>query len=272
MKIPAKLLERLELLGLDETIYSQRPRKCVLSREPKGERVLWYPGAYYVDDNTDKDALIFDPVSIVPCLALEPKPTDNILDMCAAPGTKTLIISFMTNNKANVTANDVDRNRVKRLAYNADKYGINCVITNTSGRLVGGSFNKVLVDAPCSGEGMISKRDKVFEHWSEKRIRFLSKKQKKLIRHAFEILEPSGALVYSTCTFAPEENEGVIDFLLKKFGNATVEKVNANIRHSGGVTDWNGDEFDEAVKNCMRIYPSQNGTGGFFVAKIRKIK
>ncbi len=273
MKIPEKLLERLEMLGMDETVYDNRPRKCLLSREQNGERVAWYNDAYYVDDNPgNKDSLVFDPVSIVPCIALEPKKSDRILDMCAAPGTKTFIISFMTGNKADVTANDVDRNRLKRLAYNASKYGINCVVTNKTGRLVGGSFNKILVDAPCSGEGMISKKEKIFKYWSERRIRFLAKKQKKLVKRAFEILEDNGILVYSTCTFAPEENEGVVDFILKTNDNAAVEEANANIKHSTGITEWNGYVFGEAVKKCMRIYPNQNGTGGFFVAKIRKNK
>ena len=269
MEIPVRLAERLKELRIDESVYEQRARKCILSREKLGiEKVPWYPHAYYIEESEGK--LVFDPVSIVPCLALEPKTGDSILDMCAAPGTKTFILSFLAGNNANITANDVDRHRVMRLVANAEKYDINCKITNESGRLIGGSFSKILVDAPCSGEGMINKKEKVFRHWSEKRIRFLAKKQKKLIRHAFEILEDDGILVYSTCTFSPEENEGVIDFLLEKFDNAGVEEVNVNIKHSNGVTEWNGSEFNKDAAKCTRIYPHHNGSSGFFVAKVRK--
>ncbi|MCX6818418.1 MAG: RsmB/NOP family class I SAM-dependent RNA methyltransferase [Candidatus Aenigmarchaeota archaeon] len=214
--------------------------------------------------------LVFDPVSLVPCLALEPKEDDCILDMCAAPGTKTFILSFLTNNNANIIANDVNLRRVMRLRANAEKYGINCTITSESGRTIKGNFSKILVDAPCSGEGMINKKEKVFASWSERRIRFLAKKQKKLIKHAFEILEPGGVLVYSTCTFAPEENEGIIDFLLNKFDNAVTEEINVNINHASAITEWNGIEFKHEVSKGMRIYPHHNNTGGFFVARVRK--
>jgi NOL1/NOP2/sun family putative RNA methylase len=202
---------------------------------------------------------------------LDPKPNDRILDMCAAPGTKTYIISFMTNNKASITANDIDRNRAMRLNANAKKYGIKCSILNQSGRTLEGNFNKILIDAPCSGEGMVNKKDKLFKHWSEKRIKFLAKKQKKLVNRGFDMLDDGGTLVYSTCTFAPEENEAVIDFLLAKNDNAQVADIDVPIVHSKGVMEWNGVQFNENAKRCMRIYPNQNGTGGFFVAKIRKV-
>jgi len=268
MKIPEKLKERLHILGLSETIYDHRTRKCILSREKLNlEKVPWYPHAYFISEGF-AGSLIFDPVSIVPCLALDPRQKDKILDMCAAPGTKTYIMSFMTGNKADITANDIDSRRVMRLSANIKKYGINASVFNQSGRIVEGSFDKVLVDAPCSGEGMVNKKEKLFSHWSERRIKFLSKKQKKLISRGFEILRDEGTLVYSTCTFAPEENEAVVDFLLKKHGNAVVENVEAGIKHANGLISWEGKEFDLRVSKCMRILPG--ATAGFFVAKIRK--
>lgn len=272
MNIPEKLAERLHRLGIGHQIYEKRTRKCILSREPlQLERVPWYEHAYFFpDDDSEKDYLVFDPVSIIPCIALDPKKEESVFDMCAAPGTKTFIISFMTENKANITANDISGLRILRLRENVKKFSINCVITNESGRKIAGSFDKILLDAPCSGEGMVNKFEKMARHWSEKRIRLLARKQKKLIQHAFEILRPGGVLVYSTCTFAPEENEGVVDFLLKKNEAASVETFGANIRHAHGLAEWDGKIFDRGVKNCVRIYPHHNGTGGFFVAKIRK--
>jgi NOL1/NOP2/sun family putative RNA methylase len=272
MSLPPRLLERLKLLNLDESVYTLRSRKCILSRENLSlKQVPWYKHAYYVHEGfKSKDSPIFDPVSLVPCMVLDPKKDDCILDMCAAPGTKTFILSFLTENKATITANDVDMYRVMRLKNNTKQYGINCTITNTSGRLIKGSFNKILLDAPCSGEGMVNKQEKVFLHWSEKHIRFLAKKQKKLIKQAFKILESGGILVYSTCTFAPEENEGVIDFLLSKNDNAVMQDINVNIKHANGITFWNGIEFDRRLAKCIRIYPNMNLTCGFFAAKIRK--
>ncbi len=150
MQIPVKLKERLDRLGIGEGVYAQRSRKCILSREnPNLEKVPWYGNAYYSDGNPD--SLVFDPVSLVPCLALEPKESDSILDMCAAPGTKTFILAFLTGNKADVTANDINRRRLMRLESNAKKYGVTCRITNFSGRKLEGAFSKILLDAPCSG-------------------------------------------------------------------------------------------------------------------------
>ncbi len=285
MQIPEKLKDRLSKLGLDESVYNQRTRKCILSREKLDlEKVPWFDGAYFIDDNLSSktarsskaasygsDYFVFDPVSLIPCIALEPKKADKILDMCAAPGTKTFILSFMTENEAEITANDIDIYRIRRLKSIVNRNNLSVSVTNLSGRKLKGSFNKILLDAPCSGEGMVNKKEKLFEHWSEKSVKIFSKKQKKLLEHAFEVLEPGGTLVYSTCTFGPEENEEVVDFLLEKFDNAVVDDTDIkNIVYDRGIIGWDGKEFNKNVKNCIRIYPQRNSTGGFFVAKIRK--
>jgi NOL1/NOP2/sun family putative RNA methylase len=268
--IPEKLKQRLAKLGLDERIYDQRARKCMLSREKLGmERVPWYEHAYYIpEDFSKKDAFIFDPVSLVPCLALAPQNHESILDMCAAPGTKTFILSFMTSNEATIVANDISFQRTKRLKFNVEKFGLSVNTMNVSGRKIEGSFDRILLDAPCSGEGMVNKKEKLFEHWSEKAVRFLARKQKKLITHAFDLLKPGGTLVYSTCTFEPEENEGVVDYLLRKGG--AVEEIRLDIKHEKGLTSWEGRDFDKSLSKCLRIYPFHNQTGGFFAAKIEK--
>jgi tRNA (cytosine49-C5)-methyltransferase len=256
MHAPEKLKARLSKLGLDETIYDRRTKKCILSLSGNLDKVPWYEHAYFVNDDDNKDSYVFDPVSLVPCLALDPQDDDHILDMCAAPGTKTFVLSFMS--KARIVANDINRMRVKRLNGVVKKYNINADVTNLSGRKITGSFNKILVDAPCSGEGMINKKEKLFRNWSENRIRLLSKKQKKLIVHAFDLLERHGTLVYSTCTFEPEENEEVVKFLLRKRKDAQLADINVNVKHV------------KTLEKCYRIYPQHNDTGGFFVAKIVK--
>ncbi len=272
MQIPEKLKERLKNLGLSESIYDQRTRKCILSRKRLDlEKVPWYENAYFIDDSfVKRDQFVFDPVSLVPCLALEPKKSDRILDMCAAPGTKTFILSFLTENEARIVANDISVYRAKRLKSIVNKYALSVEVKNMSGRKLTGSFSKILLDAPCSGEGMVNKKEKLFGHWSEKRIRLMAKKQKKLLQHAFEVLEKGGTLAYSTCTFAPEENEEVIDFLLEGYENAEIMPINVDIEHAPGLVHWNGKEYDPRVRNCIRIYPHHNNTGGFFVAKMKK--
>ncbi len=272
MQIPEKLKSRLEKLGLDDSIYGQRTRKCILSEKRLNlEQVPWYSNAYFIDENFKrKGEFILDPVSIVPCLALAPKKDDKILDMCAAPGTKTFILSFLTDNEAHITANDIDEHRVRRLKSIVNKYGLSVEVLNKSGRRLEGGFNKILLDAPCSGEGMINKKEKLFEHWSEKRIKLLAKKQKKLILHAFDMLEKGGTFVYSTCTFGPEENEEVVDALLKKHDDAEIKPIEMDMEYASGLVRWNGKDYDPRLVNCIRIYPQHNNTGGFFVAKIEK--
>lgn len=271
MQIPEKLKSRLEKLGLSGSVYEQRTRKCVLSRaDMEMEKVPWYENAYFIAAVVRRDSFIFDPVSLVPCIALDAKKEDKILDMCAAPGTKTFVISFLTRNEAHITANDISRLRVKRLKGIVNKYGLSAEVLNMPGRKIAGSFSKILLDAPCSGEGMVNKKEKTFEHWSEKRVRMLAKKQKKLIAHAFELLEWGGTLVYSTCTFSPEENEDVVDFLLSKYKNAKLADIDVNIVHDKGLTEWDGKKYDSSLAKCFRIYPQHNSTGGFFVAKISK--
>ena len=263
--IPEKLRERLAELGKDpEKIYNTRTRKVYLSFGK--DKVPWFPDASY-----DGSGYLFDPISAVPVIALEPKPNEKILDMCAAPGTKTILIAHMIHNSGNIVANDVSRKRILRLRENLERYKINAEITNMSGRIISDKFDKVLVDAPCSGEGIINKKDKLFSVWSERRISFLSKKQKKLISNAFRILKENRILVYSTCTFAPEENEEVIQYILDKNDNARLEQIGVDVEHVAGLREWRGAKFSESMRRCMRIYPRHNATSGFFVAKIRKV-
>ena len=118
MRIPEKLKQHLQKLGMNENIYSQRTRKCILSMKPLDlEKVPWHVNAYFIDENFGwkDDYFIFDPVSLVPCIALAPQKQDKILDMCAAPGTKTFVLSFWTDNESHITANDISRLRVRRL-------------------------------------------------------------------------------------------------------------------------------------------------------------
>lgn len=195
-----------------------------------------------------------------------------VLDGCAAPGSKTTQIAAMMQNKSTIVANDISYNRIRALKFNLEKTGVfNTVITNKDLRnFQNMPFDLVFLDAPCSSEGTMRKNFGLFSLWSEKNIKKLAKTQKQLILKAFDLLSPGGVLVYSTCTFGPEENEAVIDHLLNE-RDATMEAIEiANLKLSPTVKDWKGYEFHEEVKKAVRIWPHHNNTGGFFLAKVRK--
>jgi NOL1/NOP2/sun family putative RNA methylase len=218
--------------------------------------------------------------SMMPVLALNPKPNERLLDLCASPGSKTTQIAAKMNNKGLLIANEVKFGRIKILSANTERCGVvNSLITKRDGialckrlKQEGFFFDKILLDAPCSGEGTIRSIPKTLEMWNIKTIENLSKLQKSLIANAIEILKPNGELIYSTCTHAPEENEEVIDFALKKFDDIKIERIKLPVKCRNGLTNWNYKNYDkELIKTC-RIYPQDNDTEGFYIAKLRKTK
>jgi len=217
--------------------------------------------------------------SMLPVLALNPKENERVLDLCASPGSKTTQIAARMNNKGLLIANEVKFGRIKILSANTERCGImNMLITKRDGialckRLKEENFlfDKILLDAPCSGEGTFRSAPKGLEMWNIKTIENISRLQKALIASAIEILVPGGELVYSTCTHAPEENEEIVDFALKNF-NVKIEKINLPIKTRSGITIWKEKSYSPDVKLSCRIYPQDNDTEGFFIAKIRKVK
>ncbi|MFH0869384.1 MAG: RsmB/NOP family class I SAM-dependent RNA methyltransferase, partial [archaeon] len=212
--------------------------------------------------------------SMIPPLVLNPQSGDEVLDMCAAPGSKTTQLSELMHNKGLIVANDNDIIRLKLLNYAIEKCGcLNIAQTMMDGRVIAKvhEYDKILLDAPCSSEGQIRKEPEVLEKWNEAYVKQFSDIQKQLINSAFLLLKQPGVLVYSTCTFSPEENEEVVDSLLKKFKNAHIEKISLKgFKISDGFVIYKGMKFDPQVKNCARIWPHHNNTGGFFIAKIVK--
>lgn len=215
--------------------------------------------------------------SMIPVIVLEPKPDDVVLDLCAAPGSKTTQIAQLMGNKGLIVANEIDYKRISSLIHNVKKCGLlNEVLISIPGEKIGdvlpNYFDKILLDAPCSAEGTIRKSKKVLYHWGVKNIQKMSRIQKGLIVSAFRALKPGGIMVYSTCTIAPEENEGVIDYLLKKFPEAEILPVNIpDFKVRQGIIRWEKDIYDSRVRNCIRILPQDNDTAPFFIAKMTKI-
>ncbi|MBW3022614.1 RsmB/NOP family class I SAM-dependent RNA methyltransferase [Candidatus Woesearchaeota archaeon] len=212
--------------------------------------------------------------SMIPPVVLNPKPGEVVLDIAAAPGSKTTQLAQYMNTEGLLIANDISHDRLASLGVNLQRCGVaNSVVTMMKGHRFmkyGQKFDKILLDAPCSGIGSIRKSLKTIQMWNPDMVKKLAGEQRQLIKTAFSLLKENGTMVYSTCTLEPEENEGVVDYLLKEFDNAKIEKIELNIKRSPAILEFEGKQYDKKIKNCLRIWPQDNDSEGFFIAKIKK--
>jgi NOL1/NOP2/sun family putative RNA methylase len=222
-----------------------------VTAEKLGKHPLHHAGAFYVQEPSAMSAVT----------ALDVRPGDKVLDLCAAPGGKSTQIASRLAGTGLLWANEVVRPRAHILLSNIERMGVrNAVVSNMTadalcGRLAG-FFDRMLVDAPCSGEGMFRKdRDAIFE-WSPEHSLACAERQKAILDSAAPALKPGGIMVYSTCTFSPDENEGVISYFLEK--HPEYELIST------------GCSFGQpTMKHARRIYPYHGGEG-HFVAKLKK--
>jgi len=219
--------------------------------------------------------------SMLPIISLKPKEGETFLDVCAAPGSKTTQAAAVMKNTGNIIANEVSMGRLSILASNLEKCGVTtAIISKRDGVAICQRFqrnemffDKILVDAPCSGEGTLRSTPKTYDMWNMKIIESLSKLQKQLFREGFKALKVGGEMIYSTCTHAPEENERIVSNMLEEFGNAIeILDTELPIKTREGITEWNEEKYDKRVKKCSRVYPQDNDTEGFFVSKFRRLK
>jgi 16S rRNA (cytosine1407-C5)-methyltransferase len=236
-----------------------------------------------IDEYKDGKFYIQNLSSILSIHILNPQPKESILDLAAAPGSKTTLISSLTNNQAKITANDIDVQRISKLNNVLYQFGAkNVEVINKDGALLGkiypNHYDKVLLDAPCSGEGRIYfGGKKSLRFWSIKMVNAMVKKQRELIDSAFRGLKVGGALVYSTCTLEPDENEGVVTYLLNRYDNARMESIDfvdkleplLKDKITDGITKWSGNTYHQEVAKSVRIIPSPEMMG-FYIAKITK--
>lgn len=233
---------------------------------------------YSVDDELTASgkAYIQNASSWLPVLALDPMPHDTILDACASPGGKSSHIQAITNNQSSLVCNDNSRLRLMKLKANMDRLNARATYTLYDARSIArrmklSSFDKILLDAPCSGEGLMTLDDlKLFDSWSIAHIRRLSSLQKKILNECWQLLKPGGVLVYSTCTMAPEENEAVVDYFLRRNPDASLAPLDFPLSNQiPALQSWNGKPFRNDLSNCLRLTPSRL-TEAFFVAKLTK--
>jgi tRNA (cytosine49-C5)-methyltransferase len=219
--------------------------------------------------------------SMIPPIVLEPQKNEVILDMCAAPGSKTTQIGQYMENTGLLVANDFKGIRLASLGINVQRMGL----TNTATTLMEGRhfrrfkdepvFDRILVDAPCSATGNIRRSIKTLYMWNPDMIKRLAATQKQLLKTAYEIVKPGGTIVYSTCTLEPHEDEGVISKFLEECPEAKIKTIDTKtlgIKHAPTVVEFEGKQFNEEVRKCVKIWPQDNDSEGFFICKIKKEK
>lgn len=220
--------------------------------------------------------ILQSPSSFCPVMALCPQPGEKVLDMAAAPGGKTTYIAQLMKNNGILFANDVKAERLKSLSANIQRLGItNCIVTNYDGRkfpVIMKGFDRVLLDSPCTGLGVISRDPSIKAQKTYKEVMKLSHLQKELILAAIDCCDfkskTGGYIVYSTCSIAVEENEAVIDYALR---HRYVKLVETGLEiGSPGLPKYKDQRFHQTMKFCKRIYPHTHNMDGFFVAKFKK--
>jgi len=217
---------------------------------------------------------IQEAASMIPPIALDPKQGDSILDCCASPGSKTTQIAEMIKDDGIVVANDLSGIRMAPLGSNVQRLGLKSILQIQTDFLripETEKFDKILLDAPCSGSGTIRKSIKTIDMWNPKMLVSISKMQKRMIRKAWALLKPGGILVYSTCSIDPEENEAVInDFILNNADAKIIPFKLDGFKTSSPIMSFAGENYDSRIKDTLRVWPQDNDTEGFFVAKLGK--
>lgn len=253
------------------------------------EDVAWYSSALVLPTATTAQVMalplygegkiyIQSLSSMIPALVMNPSRNDTVLDIAAAPGSKTTQLAALMHNTGTIVANDISRARMYKLKENLRNYHVtNATLTYIHGEQIWKKypelFDTTLVDVPCSMEGRFKTDDpNTFKDWSTKKVKELAHRQKYLLRSAISATKIGGSIIYSTCTISPEENEEVIDWVLEKeAGKVHLEEIKLD-RLTGsmnGLTTWKDKNFDPSLSKTLRLIPSQMYEG-FFVSKIVK--
>lgn len=246
------------------------------------KRIPWIPNGYYYEGSSKpaKDPYYFaglyylqEPSAMTPAWELPIEPGDRVLDLCAAPGGKSTELAAKLKGKGILVSNDISNSRAKALLKNLELFGIpNALITSEAPYKLAerfqGYFDKILIDAPCSGEGMFRKDQAVIRSWIEHGNDFYVKLQKEIVSYALQMLKPGGMLLYSTCTFSPLEDEQIVQFMLEQ--DPSLELVEP-VWYEGfdhGHPEWADGNPD--LTRCVRIWPHRMKGEGHFLAMVKK--
>ena len=251
-------IEATEVPGIPNALKISDPHRIA------GKTMEHITGHYYLQSLS----------SMLPPYVLDPKPDETVLDMCAAPGSKTTLIAELMKNEGTLIANEMAPNRAGILSFNLERLNIiNCAILQMNGEVLSSYFpeffDKILVDAPCSGLGIVHKKGEVSNWWSEEMAERLASLQYRLLVSAIKMLKEGGTIVYSTCTLSIAENEEVINLALQKYP-VVLESFSLPIESDPGFTSIGGKQYSEHIALTKRITPWKVGSEGFFIAKLRK--
>ncbi|WP_395318410.1 RsmB/NOP family class I SAM-dependent RNA methyltransferase [Fructilactobacillus frigidiflavus] len=214
-----------------------------------------------------------EPSAMFVAQVANPQPGEKVLDLCAAPGGKSTQLANLMQNQGLLVSNEIDRGRAKILVENIERFGVkNPLILNENpdnlAKHFKKYFDKILIDAPCSGEGMFRKNHDATTYWSENYPQECATLQREIIKAAVKMLKPGGQIIYSTCTFAPEEDEQIIAWLVENY-NFKILPIKRFKGMSSGRPDWaNG---NSALSNTVRLFPHLFKGDGHFVAKLQNL-
>ncbi|HIR45214.1 MAG TPA: RsmB/NOP family class I SAM-dependent RNA methyltransferase [Candidatus Ventrisoma faecale] len=236
------------------------------SAERPGRHPYHEAGVYYIQE----------PSAMAVAAVLEPEPGERVLDLCAAPGGKTSHAASLMAGKGFLLSNEIHPARAKILSQNVERMGLSdCVVTNESSdalaRRFPGFFDKIIVDAPCSGEGMFRKDEEAAGQWSPGHVTLCAARQAEILENASAMLRPGGRMVYSTCTFSPEENEGTIARFLERHPDFRLVRVKMYPGFAPGRPEWtSGGGADGETEKTVRLWPHRLEGEGHFLALLEK--
>ena len=245
-------------------------------------RIPWVPNGFFYGDQ-DFPArhpyyaaglyYLQEPSAMTPASRLPVQPGDRVLDLCAAPGGKATELAAKLGGTGLLVANDISNTRARALLRNLELFGVrNMAVTNESPERLAGAFpmffDKILVDAPCSGEGMFRKSPDVAAAWSPAKVDSCAKLQREILEQAWRMLRPGGLLLYSTCTFSPEEDEQQIAGFLQRHTDLNLIPMEEWEGFSSGRPEWA--DGNPELKKCIRIWPHKMSGEGHFLALLQK--
>jgi 16S rRNA (cytosine1407-C5)-methyltransferase len=238
--------------------------KIINGEEKTGKTIPHIIGNYYIQSLS----------SMLPPLSLRPDESDTVLDLCSAPGSKTTQLGEMMRSSGTLIANEIALDRVKMLVFNIDRMNLmNAGVIHSKGELLSkiyqDHFDKILVDAPCSGLGIIQKKNEVSNWWSEERISILGDLQLRLLIAAVKMVKEDGEIVYSTCTLTVEENEFIINKVLEKYPVEIVD-LELPVKSHQAFNSYEGKKLNPSLSKAHRILPWEINSEGFFIVKLRK--
>ncbi len=247
------------------------------------EKISWAREGYYYDPAAQPGRHVFheagayyiqEPSAMAVVEALAPKPGERILDLCAAPGGKSTQIAGRMQGQGLLVSNEIIGDRARVLSQNVERMGVsNCVVCNEKperiASLFPAFFDRVLVDAPCSGEGMFRKEEAARKEWSPEAVRMCAERQALILEEAAKTVKPGGVLMYSTCTFSPEENERTISAFLRAHDEYNIEETALEGILSPGRADW-VEQPVAGIEHTLRLWPHLIRGEGHYIARLRK--